>query len=224
MAWQDEEWVSYVSVSLKIALALAVGYVAFDWLTRPSVGPSDAEVRERPLQADLYVVPPKTNITRYATAQRLVGMDLWVRGGWGLAAQPGDRWLAPLEKITPTRVFERDGDLLIRFEKAGRPAELVVGKGGAVYVDELLFSKDPRELYGHWSEETWKKIEAGEAEPGMSEFQVGFALGSGTPVDVSPGGATRVVEYRAREVAGLAPMRVVFRGGIADTVEPAPSR
>lgn len=222
MAWQDQEWVTYVSLSLKIGLALAVGYVAFDYFSRPGADPALETRTEEPLHEDLYVHPLKTNITSYATASRLVGMDLWVQAGWSLAAEPGEQWLKPLEKITPTRVFERDGDMLIEFEREGRKARLAVGRSGRIYVDDVFFAQDPRELYDHWSEESWAKVEAGEVEVGMSETQVFFALGAGGVTRTSPGGSTRVLEFRAREVAGLKPMRVTFQEGRAELIEPLP--
>jgi hypothetical protein len=220
MAWQDQEWVTYVSLSLKIGLVLAVGYVAYDYFTRPSADPVEGARKEEPLHEDLYVHPLKTNITQYATASRLVGMDLWVKAGWTLTAEPGGQWLEPLEKITPTRVFERDGDMWIEFDRDGKTARLMVGSGGRIYVDDVLFAQDPREIYEHWSEESWAKVEAGEVEVGMSETQVVFALGAGSLVRASPGGATRVVEFTARQVAGLAPVRVTFREGRAESIEP----
>lgn len=220
MAWQDQEWVTYVSLSLKIGLVFALGYVAYDYATRPSAEPAAQAQQEEPLHEDLYVHPIPTNITRYATADRLVGMDLWVKAGWTLAAEPGEQWLAPLEKLTPTRVFERGGDLWIGFERNGKPAELAVGKAGRVYVDDLFFAEDPRELYDHWSEESWEKVAAGEVSPGMSEFQAAFALGAGVPSRVSPGGATRVVNYRARENVDLPPLQITFVDGRAQTIEP----
>lgn len=222
MAWRDQEWVTYVSVSLKVGLVFALAYVAYDYATRPTAEPVEQAKQEEPLHEDLYVHPLKTNITRYSTADRLVGMELWVKAGWTLTADPGEQWLPPLEKIVPTRVFERDGDLLIGFERNGKPAELVVGKAGRVYVDDLFFSQDPRELYDHWSDESWEKIEAGEAAVGMSETQVSFALGAGVPSRISPGGSTRIVDFRARQTAGLPPVQVTFREGVAESIEPLP--
>lgn len=223
MAWQDQEWVTYVSVMLKVGLVLALGYVAFDYLTRPGVGPVEEVRQEEPLHEDLYVHPLKTNVTRYSTADRLVGQELWVKAGWSLAAEPGEQWLGPIEKIVPTRVFERNGDLLLGFEREGKPASLVVGRAGTVYVDDLFLAENPRDLYDHWSDESWEKIEAGKIEPGMSEFQVTFALGAGVPTRISPGGSTRVVEYRAREVVGLPAFEVIFREGRADTITQLPA-
>ena len=223
MAWQDQEWVGYVSISLKVGIVLALAYVAFDYATRPGAEPVEEARQEEPLHEDLYVYPLKTNITRYETADRLVGMELWVKAGWTLVAEPGEQRLGPIEKVVPTRVFERDGDLLIGFERDGKPATLVVGKAGRVYVDDIFFAQDPRELYDHWSDESWAKVEAGEVEPGMSEYQVAFALGAGVPSRVSPGGSTRIVEYRAREAAGLPAVQVTFREGRAESIEILPT-
>jgi hypothetical protein len=220
MAWQDQEWVTYLSVSLKVGLVLALLYVGYDYATRPTAEPIEQAPVEKPLHEDLYVHPVKTNITRYSTADRLVGMDLWVKAGWTLAAEPGEQWLGPIEKITPTRVFEQDGDLLIGFEREGKPARLAVGRAGRVYVDDLFFAEDPRELYEHWSEESWAKIADGVVEPGMSEYQVTFALGAGAPSRISPGGSTRIVEFRARTVVGLPALEVTFKEGRAETIKP----
>lgn len=222
MAWQDQDWVTYLSVSLKVGIVLALGYVAFDYATRPTADPVGQAKQEEPLHEDLYVHPRKTNITRYETADRLVGMELWVKAGWSLTADPAEQWLGPIEKIVPTRVFERSGDLLIEFERNGKPAELVIGKAGRVYADDLFFSQDPRDLYSHWSDESWEKIEAGEAEVGMSETQVSFALGAGVPSRISPGGSTRIVDFRARQTAGLPPLQVTFRENRAESIEPLP--
>ena len=220
MAWQDQEWVTYLSASLKVGLVLALLYVGYDYATRPGAEPLEKARVEEPLHEDLYVHPTKTNITRYSTADRLVGMDLWVQSGWTLAAEPGEQWLGPIEKVTPTRVFERDGELLIGFERDGKPAQLAVGQAGRVYVDDIFFAEDPRELYSHWSEESWAKIADGVVEPGMSEFQVTFALGAGVPSRISPGGSTRIIEYRARTVAGLPAYEVTFQDGRVETIEP----
>jgi hypothetical protein len=47
----------------------------------------------------------------------------------------------------------------------------------------------------------------------MSEIQAIFSIGYGRPVDVSPGGKTRIVEFPGRPDA--APAVITFRDGIA---------
>lgn len=213
----ESSWRPLISLSLKIGLALAVSYAAYDYFTRPGAGDGEAARQEEsPLQADFYVHPSKTHISSYATADKLVGMDLWTREGWRWTVEPGDRLLAPLEKVTPTRVYEQDDELRIAFEKDGRPSSLAIGIGGRVFVDEIFFIEDPRELYGHWSEEDWERVEDHEAWIGMSEFQAAFSLGYGRPIDVSPGGQTRIVEFPGRPDAE--PVTITFRSGIAAEV------
>ena len=213
----ERAWVPLVALSLKIGLVFAVSYAAYDYFTRPGAGSDGAEERqESPLQADLYVHPSKTHISSYATAQKLVGMDLWIKEGWRWAAEPGERLLDPLEKVKPTRVYQQEGELRIAFEKGGEPSWIAIGAGGRVYVDEMFYIEDPKELYSHWTEEDWQRIENHEAWVGMSEFQAIFSLGYGQPVDVSPGGKTRIVEFPGRPDAE--PVTITFRDGIASEV------
>ena len=87
-------------------------------------------------------------------------------------------------------------------------------------MDEVFFLKDPHELYDHWSDEDWQKIRAHQVEEGMTESQVTFAAGAGQFVRSSPGGKTRIVDYTLGKEAGVPPVRVTFRDGIADQVEP----
>jgi hypothetical protein len=213
----EKPWMPLVSLSLKIGLALAVAYAAYDYFTRPGGEAGEAEQRaESPLQADFYVYPAKTHISSYATAGKLVGMELWTKEGWRWSVEPGERLLAPLEKVTPERVYEQGGELRIAFEKDNEPSWLAVGAGGSVYVDEVFFIEEPRALYDHWTEQDWQRVEAHEAWPGMSEFQAIFSLGYGRPVDVSPGGKTRIVEFAGRP--GAEPVTITFRDGMATEV------
>lgn len=211
----ETSWRPLISLSLKIGLVLAISYAAYDYFTRPGAGEAEQQ-EESPLQADLYVHPSKTHISSYDTADRLVGMDLWTKEGWRWTVEPSDRLLAPLEKVTPTRVYEQDGELRIAFEKDGRPSSLAIGTGGRVFVDEIFYIEDPKELYSHWSEAEWERVENYEAWVGMSEFQAVFSLGYGRPIDVSPGGKTRIVEFPGRPDAE--PVTITFRDGVASEV------
>ena len=214
---REKPWLAIVSVSLKIGLVLALAYVAYDYLTRPGAGGgAPPERRETPLQADQYVHPSKTNISTYASAKRLEEMDLWIKEGWRRSAEPGERLLGPLEKVTPTRVYEQDGELRIAFDKDGKPSWLAVGEGGRVFVDDIFFIEDPAKLYAHWSEEDWRRVRKHETWIGMSEMQAIFSLGYGRPLDVSPGGQTRIVEFPGRPEKE--PAVITFRDGIATEV------
>jgi hypothetical protein len=210
----QKAWLPLVSLSLKVGLTLAVAYAAFDYFTRPGAGAGGTkEQTESPLQADLYVYPAKTHISTYDSAKKLEGMELWTKEGWRWTAKPGERLLGPLEKVVPTRVYRQDGELRIAFEKEGEPAWLAIGTDGRVFVDEIFFIENPEELYSHWTEEDWRRVRAHETWTGMSEIQAIFSIGYGRPVDVSPGGKTRIVEFPGRPDA--APAVITFRDGIA---------
>jgi len=219
MANGDRDWVTTVSILLKITLVVCVIYVAGVFLQRAWRDPIQPEVPEQvEIHDDFYVHPVKTHISSFNTAsKKLPGMDLWVREGWRWPVEPSGRPLEPLEQVTPTRVFRRDGEVWIELEQGG---SLPITMGGRFLVDEIFFAQDPRELYDHWSEETWEKVERHEVEEGMSEVQVGFALGFGRVVSASMGSPVRVVEYTAGDEAGLEPVRVRFRDYNAVEIEP----
>jgi len=222
MSWRDQEWFSVTGVLLKISLVVAAVFLAGVYLERASRKPLE---REKPQQidfhADLYVHPPKSYVRDFESAQRkLVGMTLWVREGWRWAYEPGERFFEPLEKVVPTRVFRRGDEIVIGFQRDGASTNFVIGRGDRTFVDDMFFIKDPRELYNHWSAESWDKIENHQVELGMSEHQVSFALGAGAPIRARPGAAIRVVEYTFCEAGGLTPVRVTFNDGVAEKIEP----
>jgi hypothetical protein len=145
---------------------------------------------------------------------------LWVIEGYRWKTQPGGRLLEPMEKIVPTAITSRGEAAVIRFERDGRTESVEAGTPARVYIDEMFFIKDPKELYSHWPEETWTKVENHEIEPGMTEFQVAFALGAGQPLRSSQRGESRVVEYTLCQEAGIQPVRVTFQAGRAVEIEP----
>ncbi len=222
MAWKDQEWVQLVGISLKIGLAAAVLYVGGVFLQRHWAKFEDAKpTRTVKLHDDLYVHPKRTYVSSFETAKKkLVGAPLWVKEGWRWACDPGERLLEPIEKVTPTRVFERGGQVWIRFDREGGPCEMAISANGRFYVDEIFFSEDPRELFDHWPAEAWDKIAAHEVEPGMSEHMVTFALGVGMLRQASKNGRFRVVEFSAGKKAGVDPVTVRFVDGDAESIDP----
>jgi hypothetical protein len=219
----EKRWIQPIRVSLRVALVLALLFVAahfYSRWTRPSLQ------REQPATVqrveDFYVYPPKSFISNLASAQKLVGKPLWVIEGYRWQTKPGGRLLEPLERIVPTAVVRRGEEAVIRFERDGRSEAIRVGSAGRLYIDEMFFIKDPRELYDHWPAETWTKVENHQIEPGMTEFQVAFALGAGQTKRSSQHGDSRVVEFTLCEAAGLQPVRVTFRRGRAEEIEPLP--
>jgi hypothetical protein len=169
------------------------------------------------------VYPPKSYVTNLDSAGKLVGQPLWVIEGYRRRTQPGGRVLEPLERIVPTAFLRQGEEALLRFERNGSIESVAVGAPLRLYIDDMFFIKDPKELFGHWPAEMWRKVEAHEIELGMTEFQVGFALGAGQTRRSSPGGATRIVEYTLCEQAGLRPVRITFRNGRAEEIEALPA-
>lgn len=222
MSWKDQDWVRIVSFSLKLGLVIALVYVGAVFLQRYWADWEDAgEPRTVELHEDLYVHPKRTYISSFGTAKsKLAGRSLWVKEGWRWACDPGERLLDPLEKIVPDRVFERDDQTWISFEREDGRCEMAISANGRFYVDEIFFIEHPRELFDHWPPETWDKIAEHRIEPGMSEYMATFALGAGTPREASNNGRIRVVEYSAGEHAGVQPVSVRFVDGNAESITP----
>jgi hypothetical protein len=84
----------------------------------------------------------------------------------------------------------------------------------------VFFIQDPRQLYDHWSEQDWERIERHEVKLGASEFQAVFALGFGRTMGQSPSGNVRVVDYSACGELGVSPVEITFRQGRAESIEP----
>jgi hypothetical protein len=217
----EKKWVRSLRASLWVGVALAVLYTGLHYFlrwTRPSL----KREAPAPIQRvdDFYVHPPKSYVTDLASAQKLVGKPLWVIEGYRWKTQPNGRFLEPIEKIVPTAIASQGGAAVIRFERDGRTESVESGTPSRLYIDEMFFVKDPKEIYSHWTPETWEKIENHKIEPGMSEFQVAFALGAGNPLRSSQRGGTRIVEYTLCEAAGIEPVRITFEGGKATVIEP----
>ncbi len=217
-------WVKTVGASLKVGIVLALlylGVVYYQRWNRPSL--ERAKPAERVIPADYYVYPPKSYVSDAESAKRrLLGQPLWVREGYRWIPEPGDKPLAPLEKIVPAKIVTRGEQALLEFEREGHMARLPVSAGQRFFVDDIFFLKDPKELYGHWPPEVWEKISRHEVEIGMTEHQVAFSAGAASVVRTSTDQTVRVVEYSARKSAGLAALRVTYRNDVAEKIEPLP--
>lgn len=221
--WVDKEWFYWIRLSLKVALAVGALYLGYHFYERHRI--ANFAVKPEPkrieLPADIYAFVPKSYVSDLESARRkLVGNPLWIKEGYRWIYQPGDRLFGPLERIVPQAVKVVGSEVQVAFEKDGQQASFGIGSPERVFIDEIFFVKDPKEIYDHWTDEMWRKAERGEVEVGMSEIQIGFALGVGQAVRQSGSAALRIVEYRACREAGLDPVRVTYRRHVAESIEP----
>jgi hypothetical protein len=192
------------------------------------------------ITGDDYVTPPKVFPYDLKSANKeLSGKIVWVRAGNQLPYYPWSAatrhvtlgheagLLAPLEKLEIKEFVlqnsprsPRQKQIMMIFDKVGdrvpygTPAGIEEQGNYTFYVNDALFLKDPHELYKHWPSEIWNAIDDHQAQPGMNELQVGFALG--TSAAAGPGDiGNRRMEYTN---AGK-PVTVTFSDNKAVKVE-----
>lgn len=221
--WLDSEWMFWVRVSVKVGLVVALLYLGYHLYERNRIANLTLGREEQPrvkLHKDLFAFIPKSYVSDLESAKRkLVGMPLWIKEGYHWSYQPGGQLFEPLERIVPRAVVVRDSGVALVFDKNGREAYILVGSPERVFVDDIFFIKDPREIYDFWTEQMWQQVESHEVEAGMSEIQISFALGVGQVVRQSPSTALRIVEYTACREAGLQPVRVTYQRYVAESIE-----
>ncbi|MCI0620827.1 MAG: hypothetical protein L0387_04010 [Acidobacteria bacterium] len=199
-------WVLWAGV-VAVILALRVGCVLYErsrpFPQRPAVA--------RPIDRDRLVVIPKFYVEDFASAQQLAGKRVWVKLGYSTSyfldkprLKPADRELRqfqPLESFAIENVVERpvageagNREVLLHFRREGQSWLTLAGLYDAqaeryeMQLDELFYLKDPRELYAHWDEDAWSKIEKHSLEPGMTLAQAVFSMGYGRLVTMEAGG------------------------------------
>ena len=225
MHWKesDAEWIFWARLAVKAALVIGALYVGYHFYERNRIANMGREpaVRKVELPADLFSFVPKSYVTDLESARRkLVGKPLWVKEGYRWSYEPGGTLFRPIERIVPTAFATRGGEAVLLFQKDGNDASFPIGTPERVYVDDIFFVKDPREIYDHWTDEMWTEAASGAIDVGMSEIQIGLTLGVGEVARQSPGGTTRVVDYKQCRLAGLEPVRVTFRHHVAVGIEP----
>ncbi len=181
---------------------------------------------------DWYVAPKKLHPYDLKSAKQLTQQPVWAREGNTYTYYPYSSGsvdfshdaglLGPLERLQIRDV------MIAKAPKAGRQVMAVFQKDGKTfavpigiqtsddfkfYSDDMFFIEDPHELYKHWPAEIWKAVDAHEAEAGMKELQVDFAIGIGVPEAGSPG--ERTIHY----ANGGKAMVVTFEGGKAVMIE-----
>ncbi len=190
-------------------LGARVGWVLYDRSQHATFKPVPA----KPTEKDYLTVIPKSDVTDFDSAKKLVGWKLWVKAGYATeyfrysAARHVDSsstasTFEPLEEITvqkvveqPAHSTEREKELLLVFAKNNEEFSTVIGYVEAesnqyhIFLDDVFYLKDPHEIYLHWSEPRWQKIQNHELEPGMTFAQVNLSLGVRTLVTMAAGGA-----------------------------------
>ena len=213
-------------------LALRVGWILYD-RSRPVTPKKTASKR---IQQDYLVRLPRFYISGPEEAKRLVGKPIWVKKAFQLSYFPvgkggksraggGAGRLLALEELVVKEVVEqpspgRSGDrqVLAVFEKEGADMGTVIGSFDGkrqlyqMVLDPFFYAKDPRELYSHWSENTWRLIRDHELALDMTFVQVALSIGDGRLV-TREAGDVQVYEFVRRPGGAAGRCRVRFKGG-----------
>ena len=104
--------------------------------------------------------------------------------------------------LAPGQVAVARKQIMAVFEEPDHPGTFAVSIGTNLgddftfSVNEIFYYQDPHELYKHWPPEIWNAIDHRQAQKGMNELQVSFALGS--MVGASSGDyGNRLAQYRS---------------------------
>lgn len=213
-------------------LALRVGWMLYD-RSRPVTPKKTASKR---IQRDYLVRLPRFYISGFEDAKQLAGKPIWVKKAFQLSHFPvgrggeyraggGAGQLLALEELVVKEVVEqpspgRSGDrqVLAVFEKEGAARGTVIGTFDGkrqlyqMVLDQFFYAKDPRELYSHWSENTWKLIREHELAQDMTFTQVALSIGDGRLV-TREAGDVQVYEFMRRPGGAGGRSRVRFKGG-----------
>ena len=213
-------------------LALRVGWILYD-RSRPVTPKKTAS---RKIERDYLVRLPRFYISGFEEAKRLVGKPIWVKKGFQLpyfpvgrsgkpAAGGGAGRLLALEELVVKEVVEQsapgpsgDRQVLAVFDKEGVAMGTVIGTFDGqrqlyqMVLDQFFYAKDPRELYSHWSENTWRLIRDHELALDMTFSQVALSIGDGRLV-AREAGDVQVYEFVRKPGGAAGRCRVRFKGG-----------
>ncbi len=197
-----------------------------------------ASSRRAALNPEYYVSPKKLYAYDLKSARQLTQQPAWVKEGYKYVYYPYDPArrrsdfrheagrLRPIERLqiqdivldaspgSPDQhqimaVFSKDGKWFAFPVGAERRGEI------QLYIDEILYIQNPRELYSFWPKDVWEAIERHQMKPGMDELQAMFALGVGLLQSPS-GSPERVLRYPNDGHA----LVVTFRDGRAVEIKP----
>jgi hypothetical protein len=221
-----------IQIALAIAIAIAAIRAGYMFYERRA-GKTSEQRTEKPLNPDYYVTPKKLHPYDLKSARELTTMPIWVKEGYRYTYYPYDKaakradfgheagLLLPIERVqvndvvlsnTPGTPGQKQ--VMAVFEREGKSYAVPIGteKSGdtRIYSDEMFYIQDPRELYHHWSPETWQAIEQHQVQPGMNELQAVFSIGMGIPEPQSDA-SVKTVKYPN----GGKPMTITYRNGKA---------
>lgn len=226
-----KKWIIWGGVLIAL-LAIRWGWMLYE-RSRP-VTPLKRPAKR--IQPDYLVSLPRFYVSDFEEAKRLVGKSLWVKKGFQLAYHPvvpgrsssresGGQQLLPLEKLIVKDVVEqptpgRSGyrEVLVLFDKEGVEMGVVVGRFNGqralyqMYLDHFFYAKNPREIYEHWNESTWKLIGSHQLELGMTFAQVALSIGDGALV-TREAGDIHLYEFTRQPGGAIGRCRVRFKEG-----------
>lgn len=228
-----------IQVALILAMVIAGIRLAWVFYERHEDAVQTANKQQpQALNPDYYVSPKKLYPYDLKSAKQLTKQPVWVKVGYFYLYFPYDSAthradlahdtgkLLPLQKLEIKDVItqpmpDKPGvkQVLGTFEQDGRWFASPIGteKNGdyKFYSDDMLFIQDPHELYKHWPADVWQAIDQHQAKTGMSELQVGFAIGLGL---LQPGSddTDRTLDYPN----GEKPLLVSFHDGKAIAIKP----
>ena len=226
-----KKWIIWAAVLVAL-FALRVGWMLYD-RSRPVTPKKTASKR---IERDYLVRLPRFYIAGFEEAKRLVGKPIWVKKGFQLPSFPvgrggrsgvggGAKLLLPLETLMVKDVVEQplaggsgDRQVVAVFDREGMDMGTVIGMFDGqrqlyrMVLDQLFYAKDPRELYSHWSEKTWRLIRDHRLELDMTFAQVALSIGDGTLV-TREAGDVQLYEFRRKPGGAPGRCRVRFKGG-----------
>jgi hypothetical protein len=237
----DPESRKKIQIVMALAILIAGGRAAYIVYDRYQERKQDEKPKqETALKADYYVTPRRLRPYDLKSARELTKQPVWVKVGYGNTYYPYNAarhkadfgheagTLPPLQKLQIRDVVmdrapqaRETEQLMAVFDLEGKSYAVPIGaKQGEdyrIYADDIFFIQDPHELYKHWPADVWKAIDAHEARPGMSELQVGFAIGMGTTEGSSSADyGSRTLHY----ANGGKPLMVTFRADKAVEIKP----
>jgi hypothetical protein len=199
------------------------------------------QTQEQLMNLDYYVTPKKLHAYNLPSARELTRQPVWIREGYRYSYYPYDAahkradlktaagQLGPIEKMDVKDVVSQaapgsasEKAVLAVFEKGGKkyavPIGTAQGEDAKIYADEIFYIQDPKELYKHWPTDAWQAIDQHHVKNGMTEMQVAFAVGMGTPHPVN--GDEKTVDYPN----GGNALTVTFRNGRVVDAKPGKAR